>query len=63
MDTQSKPKFSLVGCDGNAFAILGGWQKAARKAGWTAEQIKTVMDDARLSDYNHLLTVIQDNCE
>lgn len=48
----------LVGEDGNAFAILGRFQKAARRSGWTKEQIHVVMKEAMSSDYNHLLATI-----
>jgi hypothetical protein len=48
----------LVGEDGNAFAILGRFRKAARKAGWTPAEVTAVMDDATSSDYDHLLGVV-----
>lgn len=48
----------LIGQDGNAFSILGRFQGAARKAGWTPEEIKEVMDEAQSGDYNKLLYVI-----
>lgn len=56
-------KCSLVGIDGNAFNIMGVWSKAARKAGWTKEEIDEVLNEAMSGDYNHLLAVIQSNCE
>jgi hypothetical protein len=49
---------TLVGVDGNAFAILGKFRKDARRAGWDAEKIKQVMDDAQSDDYDHLLATI-----
>jgi hypothetical protein len=51
----SKPKVKLVGRDGNAFAIMGACQAAARKAGWTKEQIKAVLDQMMAGDYDNLL--------
>lgn len=62
--TTEKPpvKFRLVGHDGNAFALLGGFQTAAKKAGWTKEQIKEVIDEAMSGDYDHLLYTISSNC-
>lgn len=56
-------KLRLVGLDGNAFSLLGAFQKQARKEGWTPEEIKTVMDAARSSDYDHLLGILADHCE
>lgn len=53
----------LVGLDGNAFSILGAFQRQARKEGWTAAEIKEVIDEAKKDDYNHLLSTIMDHCE
>ena len=50
-----KPPVTLIGRDGNAFAILGACQKAARKAGWSPERITKVMDEMKAGDYDHLL--------
>jgi hypothetical protein len=55
MTNTDKPKVKLVGEDGNAFYILGACQRAAKEAGWPAERIKAVMDEARSGDYNNLL--------
>ena len=55
------PKVKLSGRDGNAFAIMGECQKAARQAGWSAEQIKVVMDDMKAGDYDHLLQTAMKN--
>ena len=30
-----RPEVSLIGSDGNAFAVIGQCQKAQRKIGWT----------------------------
>lgn len=51
----SKPYVKLVGRDGNAFAIMGNCQQAARKAKWTQEKISEVMKEMMSGDYNHLL--------
>ena len=45
----------LVGEDGNAFAILGRVQKALKRAGVDADEIKAFHDEATSGDYNHLL--------
>ena len=57
----TRPKVRLVGEDGNAFAILGRCQHAARKAGWSKEQIDAFMKEATSGDYNHLLATVMDN--
>lgn len=51
----NKPKLKLVGEDGNAFMILGLAQRAAKKAGWTKEQIDEYMTKAMAGNYDHLL--------
>jgi hypothetical protein len=62
---QSLPKVvcPLVGEDGNAFAILGRFQRAARSAGWSREDISKVIDEAKSGDYNHLLCTIMEHSE
>jgi len=45
----------LIGKDGNSFAILGAVQKALRKAGVSAEEIKQYYEEATAGDYKHLL--------
>ncbi|MFA5398414.1 MAG: DUF5661 family protein [Methanogenium sp.] len=55
---EDKVPLQLVGQDGNAFAILGRFQSAARKAGWDKERIKAVMDEAMSGDYNNLLVTM-----
>ena len=51
-------KLKLVGLDGNAFFLMGAFQRAARKQGRTSEEIKAVMDDCTSGDYDHLLSVL-----
>lgn len=53
----------LVGEDGNAFAIMGRFNKAARKAGWSQDEIDKVLKEARSSDYNHLLATIAEHVD
>jgi hypothetical protein len=57
-----KVKLQLVGLDGNAFSILGAFSGAARRQGWTKEEIDAVTKDAMSKDYDHLLATIADNC-
>ena len=57
--THKMVRMQLVGEDGNAFAILGRFQRAAKQQGWTQEEIKSVMDRATSGDYRNLLGTIQ----
>lgn len=59
---QFKVNLKMVGLDGNAFAIMGAFQRQARLEGWTKEEIKEVLDKARSGDYNNLIKVIADHC-
>ena len=61
--TTKKVKLELVGLDGNAFAVMGAFQRAARRQGWTPEEIKSVMDECMSGDYDHLLSTIMENVE
>jgi len=57
-----KINLKLVGMDGNAFFILGAFQKQAKKEGWTGAEIDAVLDKATSGDYNNLLSVITQHC-
>jgi len=59
---KNKVNLTLVGMDGNAFVILGAFQRQARMDGWTAEEINEVMDEARSGDYDNLLATISSHC-
>ncbi len=56
-------KLRLVGLDGNAFALMGAFQRQAKKEKWTTEEIDAVLDDCRSGNYDHLLCVLMDHCE
>ncbi len=53
-----RPRVKLVGMDGNAYAILGRCQAAARKAGWSKEQTDAFFAEATSGTYDHLLGVV-----
>jgi len=53
-----KVKLELVGLDGNAYALMGAFQRAARQQGWTKDEIKVVMDECMSGNYNHLLATL-----
>jgi hypothetical protein len=50
----------LVGEDGNAFAIMGRAQRAARKAGVPQEEIDKYLKEATSGSYDHLLVTTMD---
>ena len=53
-------KVTLVGRDGNAFAILGACMSAARTSLVDPIKIKAFEDEATSGDYNHLLVTCMD---
>jgi len=54
-------ELDLVGLDGNAFALMGYFRRAARREGWTPEEIDKVVKEATSNDYNHLLMVLMEH--
>lgn len=47
----------------NIFYIIASWRKAAKKAGWSAEEIKEVLDRATsASSYEEAMDIIAENC-
>lgn len=46
---------TLVGEDGNAFAIIGKVSKALKRQGVPAEEVEAFQKDAMSGDYDHLL--------
>lgn len=55
--------FTLVGVDGNAYAVMGYVQRAMRTANMSQEEREAYREDAMSSDYNHLLCVSIDMIE
>lgn len=51
-------KLDLVGLDGNAFFLMGKFQQAAKKQGWTNEEIELVLSECKSRDYSHLLATL-----
>ena len=58
-----KIQLDLVGIDGNAYAIMGTFQRQARREGWTKEEIDSVLKEAQSGDYDHLLKTIMAHCD
>jgi hypothetical protein len=56
-------KLDLVGLDGNAFSLMGAFQKQARREGWSKEEIDSVINKCMEGDYDNLLGTLLDHCE
>lgn len=56
-------RVQLVGQDGNALAILGRCQRAAKEAGVDNEEIAKFREKAMSSDYGHLLRTVMEHFE
>jgi hypothetical protein len=52
-ETMNKPTVKLK--DGNAFGIMAACRRAAKKAGWTDEEVSKVVEEMKSGDYDHLL--------
>ena len=55
MEPTPLPGFRLEGEADNAFAIIGRFHRAARRADVPAEVISAVVAEATSGDYDHLL--------
>ena len=53
----SKPKYDLVGIDGNAYAIMAYVSRAMKEQKFNRRQIDRYIARAKKKDYNHLLMV------
>lgn len=58
-----KVKMSLIGANGNGFALIGLFQRNAREQGWNKEEIENVVAKATDGDYDHLLRVLMENID
>lgn len=58
-----KPKVTLVGRDGNAFSIIAACRQAARRAGWTPEQVDDLCKEMMSGNYDHVLATALDRFE
>jgi len=57
-----KVKLTLVGLDGNAFFLMGAFQRQARIEGWEKEEIAKVLEECQKSNYDHLVCTLADHC-
>lgn len=58
-----KVSLTLVGLDGNAFALMGAFSRQAKKEGWSKDEIDAVLDDAKSGNYSHLVSTLADYCD
>ena len=49
--------YSLVGVDGNAYALMGYTRQAMEETGFSIQDIDKMLTEAMSSDYNHLIRV------
>ena len=50
-----KVTLDLVGINGNAFALMGVFQRQARREKWTQNEIDFVLDKCQNGDYDNLV--------
>ena len=66
MNLFNPPKFvkgSLVGLDGNAFALMGHFKRLAVRQGWTTEEWQTVTNKCMGGDYDTLIQTLMAHME
>jgi len=63
MREERKVKGTFDSIDGNAFMLMGYFQKLAKEQGISKEWIQGVLDEAKSKDYNHLITTLLENME
>lgn len=56
-------KFDLMSVDGNAYSLMGHFKVAARRQGWTHEEIRKVIDECTSGDYDHLVATLCAHCQ
>jgi hypothetical protein len=56
-------KLDLAELDGNAFALMGAFQRQARKEGWLQAEINEVLEECKSGDYAHLLYTLSRHCD
>lgn len=52
---------SLIGVNGNAFAIMHEFKTLAREQGYSEDEISVVLDECVSGDYDHLVQTILAN--
>ncbi len=55
---KNKINGTLVGCDGNAYALMGKFRRDARDAGWERGEIDEVITEAKSGNYDNLIATL-----
>lgn len=55
-------EIDLSGPDGNAVALMGIFQKQAKREGWSVHDINLVIAECMSTDYNHLCETLKAHC-
>ncbi len=58
-----KVRLNLQELNGNAFCLMGAFQKAARNQGIRQAQVDAVIKECQSGDYDHLLQTLIANTE
>mgnify|MGYP001080069705 CR=1 FL=1 len=58
---KEKILIDLSSPDGNAFVLLGLANSLAKQLGYPKDQKEKLLSDMKASDYEHLLTVFEEN--
>lgn len=54
-------KLNITTLDGNAFSLMAGFSKQARKEQWTVEEVKKVTDECMQGDYCNLVSTLMNH--
>ena len=52
----------LTTIDGNAFALMGAFRRAASNQGWANNEIKKVLTECQSGDYDNLVSTLMQYC-
>lgn len=55
MIDETEKKYSLIGIDGNAYAIMGYVVEVMKENGYSQSEIDDYLNNAKSSDYNNLI--------
>ena len=58
-----KVKLQLIGLDGNAFSLMGAFQKQALHEGWSQEEVNLVLEKCTSGDYDNLIATLVEHCD
>lgn len=53
----------LTTINSNAFALMGAFERQARREGWSEEEINEVINECQSDSYEHLVHTLDKHCE